>query len=181
MNKLPQTLETSRLTLRPAQSEDADALFSAYCGVPDCARYLTRGVHTSITQTAKFLDEWCSQAWTRESASFAWVVAERQTDLPIGTFVVIRNLDTAEVHFGIGKEYWGCGLVVEAGHAAVNWLFEHNNVRQLSTVCDAEHVRSQRVLEKLGFQRDELLQKYLVIPAFGSFARDGIRFSRVKG
>ncbi|OYU30815.1 MAG: GNAT family N-acetyltransferase [Comamonadaceae bacterium PBBC2] len=180
MNRLSKTLTASRLILRQARSSDADALFHAYCGEPDCAHYLTRGVHTSMSQTAEFLEKWCVHAWSKEDASFAWVIAERHVDLPIGIFLVIRNEDSAQIHFGIDKQHWGCGLVAEAGHAAITWLFENNTLRQLSTVCDAEHVRSQRVLEKLKFVREGLLEKHLVIPAFGPLARDGVLYSRAR-
>jgi ribosomal-protein-alanine N-acetyltransferase len=180
MDLLPQTLTTSRLILRQARLDDADELFQVYCGVPECTRYLTRGVHTSILQTAKFLEVWCTRAWTEQTASFAWVIADRHTDQPIGTFVVVRDGNGSQIHFGIGKQYWGRGLVVEAGNAAVKWLFENNNLNQLSTVCDAEHVSSQRVLAKLGFERKGVLQQCLVMPAFGALARDGVLYSRGK-
>ncbi len=178
MDLLPQTLTTSRLILRQARLDDADELFQVYCGVPDCARYLTRGVHTSSLQTARFLEVWCNQAWKEQNASFAWVIAEGHTDRPIGTFVVLRDGKGSQIHFGIGKQYWGRGLVVEAGTAAVKWLFENNTLNELSTVCDAEHVSSQRVLVKLGFERKEVLHQYLVMPAFGPLARDGVLYSR---
>jgi ribosomal-protein-alanine N-acetyltransferase len=179
MNRFPKTLTTSRLLLRSAKWDDADALFHGYCGVPDCARYLTRGIHTSPTQTASFLGKWCLQAWTKEDNSFAWVIAERDTNLPIGNFVVIRMGDSARIHFGIGQPYWGRGLVVEAGLIAVQWLFEDKALRQLATVCDAEHVRSMRVLEKLGFEKEGLVKHHLVLPAFGPIARDGVAYSIV--
>jgi ribosomal-protein-alanine N-acetyltransferase len=180
MDLLPQTLTTARLILRQARLDDADELFQVYCGVPDCARYLTRGVHTSSLQTAKFLEVWCIQAWTEQYASFAWVIAERHTDQPIGTFVVLCDGSGSQIHFGIGKQYWGRGLVVEAGTAAVKWLFENNTLSELSTVCDAEHVSSQRVLAKLGFERKGVLPQCLVMPAFGALARDGLLYSRGK-
>jgi RimJ/RimL family protein N-acetyltransferase len=180
MNQFPETLTTPRLVLRSAKSDDADELFRGYCGDSDCAQYLTRGMHTSPTQTASFLEKWCVRAWTKAGQSFAWVIAEHETNLPIGTFVVIRDGDRAQIHFGIGKQHWGRGLVVEAGQSAVAWLFEHNALRQLSTVCDAEHVQSARVLEKLGFANEGLLKNQLVLPAFGPIARAGVSYVRVR-
>jgi RimJ/RimL family protein N-acetyltransferase len=126
------------------------------------------------------LEKWCLQAWTREDDSFACVIAERGTDVPMGTFVVVRVGDTAHIHFGIEKRHWGCGLVVEAGQHAVSWLFEHRRMRQLSTVCDARHLRSRRVLEKLGFTSEGVIKNHLLLPAFGPIARDGVAYSRGK-
>ncbi|WP_415774402.1 GNAT family N-acetyltransferase [Paraburkholderia sp. J94] len=82
-----------------------------------------------------------------------------------------------EIHFGIGERFWGRGLAVEAARVAMSALWRSPDVQRIRTVCDVENTGSKRVLEKLGFQCEGTLRKWLVLPAFGNLARDCYVFS----
>jgi [ribosomal protein S5]-alanine N-acetyltransferase len=165
-------LLTQRLRLRRARDGDAPVLFSNYTGVPDCARFLQRQVHRDVAQTSAMLTKWCDSAWDEPGAPFSWVISTRVEDEPIGLFVVIPDGHKTEIHYGIGERFWGRGLVAEAGLAAIPALWRTPATQRIWTVCDVEHIGSRRVLEKLGFRCEGTLQKWLVLPAFGSTARD---------
>jgi ribosomal-protein-alanine N-acetyltransferase len=49
------------------------------------------------------------------------------------------------------KPYWGTGLAAEAGHAAINYAFEHLKARQLFAGHHPDNLASCRLLKKLGF------------------------------
>lgn len=170
-------LLTERLRLRRTRPGDAGALFANYTGVPDCCRFLQRQVHKNVEQTQAMLAKWCDTAWDETGTPFSWVIGTRDEDEPIGVFVVIPDGHKTEIHFGIGERFWGRGLVAEAGAAAVQALWQSPAVQKIWTVCDVEHTGSRRVLEKLGFQCEGTLQKWLVLPAFGNTARDCYVFS----
>jgi RimJ/RimL family protein N-acetyltransferase len=117
----PDVITTSRLILRSAIQGDGEKLFDRYCGDAACSRFLMRGRHISVAQTENFLDRWCGKAW-EDGGSFAWVIAEKIRNEPIGVFTVIIRDHHAEFHFGISKSHWGQGLVIEAGLAVIAWL-----------------------------------------------------------
>lgn len=161
------TLITNNLELRCAENYDLTNLFENYCGDPACSRYLMRGRHTSLQQTQKFLETWCGAAWQEEGKSFAWVIADKQSKQAIGAFTLMQENPILAIHFGIAQAYWGRGLLVEAGMAVITWLATEHAGRSVRTICDCENLRSSRVLEKLGFIRDEQQQQYVVMPECG--------------
>ncbi|MEQ5843194.1 GNAT family N-acetyltransferase [Paraburkholderia acidicola] len=174
-------LLTRRLRLRRTRQGDAPVLFENYTGVPECSRFLQREAHQDVSRTAAMLGKWCDSAWDEARATFSWVIATRDEDEPIGVFVAIPDAHRIEVHYGIGERFWGRGLAVEAGHAAIAALWRSPGTQRIWTVCDVEHVGSRRVLEKLGFHCEGTLRKWLVLPAFGDVARDCYVFSLTSG
>ena len=174
-------LLTERLRLRRARQGDASMLFENYTGVRNCSRFLQRDAHQDVSRTAAMLDKWCDAAWGETGTPFSWVIATRDEDEPIGVFVAIPEAHRTEIHYGIGERFWGRGLAVEAGHAAISALWRSPDTQRIWTVCDVEHVGSRRVLEKLGFHCEGTLRKWLVLPAFGDVARDCYVFSLTSG
>jgi [ribosomal protein S5]-alanine N-acetyltransferase len=170
-------LLTERLRLRRARCGDAPILFENYTGAQNCSRFLQRRAHDNVAHTEAMLEKWCITAWDEADAPFAWVICTRDDNEPIGLFVVIPEGHKTEIHFGIGERFWGRGLVVEAARAAVSSLWRSPNIQRIWTVCDVENTRSRRVLEKLGFQREGTLRKWLILPAFGKLPRDCYIFS----
>ena len=175
-------LETPRLTLGPARPGDADQLFINYCGDPACGTFLQRKPHARAAQTAAMLEKWSNAANAQQAATgapFAGVIRERVADEAVGVFVVIPDAHKVEIHYGIAKRLWGRGLLTEAADAAVSFLRGMAGVERIWTVCDVDNDASRRVLEKLGFQREGLLRKWLKLPAYGNAARDCWVFSSV--
>ncbi|WP_051980395.1 GNAT family N-acetyltransferase [Burkholderia sp. 9120] len=174
-------LLTKRLCLRRARQGDASVLFENYTGAQNCSRFLQRHAHKDVAHTEAMLEKWCITAWDESDAPFAWVISTRDDDEPMGLFVVIPERHKTEIHFGVGERFWGCGLAVEAGRAAVSALWRSPNIQRIWTVCDVENTGSRRVLEKLGFECEGTLRKWLVLPAFGNLARDCYIFSSTSG
>lgn len=170
-------LLTQRLRLRRARRGDAPVLFRNYTGDQNCSRFLQRHGHLDVASTEAMLGKWCDAAWDQVGTPFSWVISTRDGDEAIGVFVVIPEGHKTEIHFGVGERFWGRGLVAEAGTAAVSALWRSHCVQRIWTVCDLEHAGSRRVLEKLGFQCEGTLRKWLVLPAFGDAARDCYVFS----
>jgi [ribosomal protein S5]-alanine N-acetyltransferase len=170
-------LLTQRLRLRRSRRGDGPVLFTNYTGATSCSRFLQRQVHRAAAQTEAMLAKWCDSAWDETDTPFAWVISTRNEDEPIGMFVVVPDGHKTEIHFGLAERFWGQGLMVEAGLAAIQTLWQTPSTQRIWTVCDVEHQGSRRVLEKLGFQCEGMLKKWLMLPAFGETARDCYVFS----
>ena len=125
---IPKPIRTARLFLREAKEIDSKNLYRNYTSDAECSRFLTRKPHTQIEQTTEFLNKWCKINWEKDSNHFSWVVSHIENDEAIGIFLVSIEDHKAEIHFGLGKEYWRQGFATEAGIAVVKWLSETKNI-----------------------------------------------------
>jgi len=67
---------------------------------------------------------------------------------------VDRSSRTAMLGYAIGRRWWGRGLATEAARAAMAWAVEVFHLERIWASTDARNTKSQRVLEKLGMQRE---------------------------
>jgi ribosomal-protein-alanine N-acetyltransferase len=147
-------LRTDRLLLRRFEPGDVDDAL-AYRSDPEFARYLRHIPQPFTREHAEaFVRQNIEEPWD-EMPTFAVVLDGRV----IGTV----NLDidaaarTAMIGYAIARAHWGRGLVVEAARAVLDWAFVEHRLVEVWASTDVEHVRSQRVMEKLGMVRDETL------------------------
>lgn len=172
----PCKLITPRLYLRSSSKSDVQILFDNYCSDEDRSKFLAREAHRSVEQTSNFLNLWCKSAWENDFSDFAWVIAIKKTNTPIGVFIVKSQSDIAEIHYGISRDCESQGYITEAGAAVVEWLKTNTNIKIVRTECDVENYGSIKVLEKLGFKNVGHIKNGLYLPAFGKNARDCYRF-----
>ncbi|WP_081925269.1 GNAT family N-acetyltransferase [Bosea sp. UNC402CLCol] len=165
--KPPVTFETSKLILTAARRTHAASLFKEYTGREDAARYLQRSAHPSQIRTETVIDAWGQANW-HTSNRFVWSILRRPEEKPIGLFLMFIEGSSAEIHYGIGPDYWGQGLATEAGLAVMNWVTERSEISEVSTSCATEHAASLRVLEKIGLQRTRLLSGELPLGSAGT-------------
>lgn len=176
----PKVLSTKRLILRSAIDVDSENLFRNYTSDPECSRFLTRLPHSHVDKTAVFLKKWCDTSWQNDSNHFAWVVSLAENNEAMGVFIVMIDEHKAQVHFGIGRKFWRQGYMTELGAVAIEWLMKQPELQRIWAVCDLFNNGSIKVLENLGFEREGILQKWLVLPAFGEIARDCYVYARTE-
>ncbi|KAM7485537.1 hypothetical protein LguiA_001546 [Lonicera macranthoides] len=87
---------------------------------------------------------------------------------PIGAVSVTENRGNdrcrGELGYVLGSAYWGRGIVTEAVKMAAKIVFEEReNFERIEALVDVDNVSSQRVCEKVGFQREGVLRKYFEI------------------
>jgi RimJ/RimL family protein N-acetyltransferase len=64
-------------------------------------------------------------------------------------------LSEVEVGWRLAREAWGAGYATEAARAVVDHAFDALGLPALVSMTTPANVRSQRVMEKVGFVRDE--------------------------
>jgi [ribosomal protein S5]-alanine N-acetyltransferase len=149
----PIVLRTERLILRPFQDSDVEDALS-YRDDPEFARLLPHIQQPFSRRDAEaFVALNMSEPWER-SPTFAVVL----DGTLIGTvnFEVEADTRSAMVGHAIGRAWWGRGLATEAARAAITWAIDRFGLVRIWASTDARHVRSRRVLEKLGLQREAL-------------------------
>ena len=68
------TLETERLTLRPFNTEDAEAMFNGWAGDPEVTKYLTWNTHKTIDDAKAILGQWVKEYEMPARLNFAIVL-----------------------------------------------------------------------------------------------------------
>ena len=92
---------------------------------------------------------------------FQWIVLVDGT--PGGWItLVILNWDhgLAEVGYTLSETYQRRGLMVTAMHGLLRELFTRTSLERIEARCAIENLASQKVLDRLGFQREGRLRSY---------------------
>ncbi|KAL0558417.1 hypothetical protein IC582_002984 [Cucumis melo] len=156
---MAKSMEVSRITLRPFQLSDVDD-FMVWAGDDRVMKSIRWNVFTSKEQAHDFIRDVCiPHPWRRSicvdgrSVGFVSVYPWSGEDRC-----------KADVGYAVAREYWGRGIVTEALKIAVPQVFEKfPEVVRLQAFVFIENRASQRVVEKVGFQKEGLLRKYCYI------------------
>lgn len=99
-----------------------------------------------------------------KTKTFAFAITVE--DKVVGSIGVFRceniHFRTAEIGYYIGEPYWGNGLVTSAVKQVCNYVFQNTDIIRIFAEPFAYNTASCRVLEKAGFQFEELLRKNAV-------------------
>jgi RimJ/RimL family protein N-acetyltransferase len=158
----PDRFETARLTLRPATSHDAAALFDVYTSDPQATRYLSWRTHELVSETREFVEE-ADARWHRNEA-FTWVLVPRAAPGPIGMVSAAPGMHGVEIGYVLGRDWWGRGLMVEAAVVVVDWLRAQPEVFRIWAYCAVDHRRSVRVMERVGLTYEATLRRWITLP-----------------
>ena len=82
-----------------------------------------------------------------------YLVVEKKTDLPVGTFSFLKLNDEVNYHIGYGMfpEYWRKGIAQELVKHGTEFFFDSTNFESLFAITNKEHDVSKHVLSKSGF------------------------------
>jgi RimJ/RimL family protein N-acetyltransferase len=173
----PDLFETSRLTLRPIEPDDDDAVFEGYAQDPIVCRFLVWRTHVAITETQAFIAH-CLEA----SSSRTYAMVEREGGRLIGC-LDLRREAPHRVGFGhvLARPWWGMGLMTEVLSEIVAWWsLRQDGMWRIGAVCDVENPASVRVMEKAGLVREGVLQRWSVHPNLGPEPRDCFIYALVR-
>jgi RimJ/RimL family protein N-acetyltransferase len=143
------------LLLRRWQEEDLEP-FSAISGDPEVMEHFPAPL--SHQQSAALIG--------RTEASFEahgyglWAVelcGEASLAGFVGALAVEDDLPfypAVELGWRLGREFWGRGIAIEGARAVSEYAFQTLGLRELVAYTAARNQRSQRVMERLGMQRD---------------------------
>jgi [ribosomal protein S5]-alanine N-acetyltransferase len=162
--KAPETLETARLVLRRPVPGDADAIFRRYAADPVVTRYLSWPTHRSLADTQAFLT-WSDDEWERSPAG-PYLVFERggrTASLLGGTGLAFKSPLRAVTGYVFAQDVWGQGVATEALAAMVD-VARKVGVQRLEAICHVDHQASAKVLEKCGFQKEDVRREHFTFP-----------------
>ncbi len=172
----PDSFQTARLLLRPLGIGDVQAIHDGYAQDPEVSRYLTWRPHTSIDQTAAYV-----QSCVRATTYRTYALIEQRTKQLVGAFD-LRDTGLARVGYGyvLARPFWGNGLMTEALTEVVNWALRQPSIWRVGDVVDVDNVASARVMEKAGLECEGLLRRWGNHPNVADSPRDCFSFAKVR-
>jgi RimJ/RimL family protein N-acetyltransferase len=145
-------LETERLWLRWPRLSDAET-FARLAGEPEVSSQTANIPHPyNLRDAEQFIRRTRAENESGQGLVLA-LAFKRQPNEPIGVIGAHGASFRGAAHLGywLGREFWGQGLMTEAGRAFVDMIFGVSSLSEI--VCDAlpGNDASRRVQEKLGF------------------------------
>lgn len=147
------TLSTSRLTIKPLEIIDAEALYPM---LSDSAiyRYIPDNPPSSLDDLKERFRRYCegpSQGQHEEWLN--WLVALKHTDTSVGTLqaTISVNSRTARIAYLFGPAFWKQGLATEAVSALIDWLLD-KKVLWVTADIDTRNESSIKLVKRLGFR-----------------------------
>lgn len=156
LDHLP-TLNGDNLRLRALTSNDLPDLIAIFSDV-DVVRFTSIDPLTSEAAATAFLEE-IHQGF-RSGTLYQWGIQVEQ-DI-VGT-CTLASIDCkhrrADLGFALAQAFWGQGLIQRALPVVIQFGFEQLGLHRIEADADPRNIRSIRVLERFGFQREGLLRE----------------------
>lgn len=152
-HKGTQTLETPRLLLRRAVTEDAQAMFENWANDPDVTHFLTWPPHESVEVTRAVLQSWAEGY--RQDDYYQWMIVPKDLGQPIGSLCATvrkESTDALELGYCLGRTWWHQGIMLEAVNAVIDFLFDQVNAQRVEAKHDIRNPRSGGVMKQCGMK-----------------------------
>lgn len=147
------------LRVRIPRQDDAAALF-AEAADPRVTRWFSWGPYESQEEAAAYLERLPAE---RERGLQLDLVVEHRRAGPIGItgFSEIARRDRrATIGSWLGHAWWGTGANREAKALMCHLGFQLLGLERIGSYTGVEHVRSQRALQSIGFEREGVLRGF---------------------
>ncbi len=153
------TLDTPRLRLRHPRAGDAEAVFAIF-GDPAAMRYWSHEPLADLDAARAYLAD--IDAGFAKRSLFQWAITEPEEG-ELGGTVTLTTWDRtnrhAEVGFMLAPSRWGRGYASEAVGVVLGFAFGSMDLHRIEAELDPRGAASERLLQRLGFQREGLLRQ----------------------
>jgi ribosomal-protein-alanine N-acetyltransferase len=154
-------LSTERLWLRNITKADADFFFQEFSNPLVNEFIFDAEPCKSIDDAAKWVEWYTNDVFDHNR----WVLVSKQSGLRLGTcgfHMWDSNNNRTELGYELLPENWGKGYMNEAVTAALQFAFNEMKIHRVYATTYTGNTRSQKVLEKLSFQKEGLLEDYFL-------------------
>lgn len=150
-NRLPD-VETDRLYLRQRTSADAEDIF-AYARLPEVTIPAGFPAVETLADELYYIEHIYPSNLAKENIPSGYGITLKGTDKVIGSidFPHRHGDKTLEIGYLLHPDYWGQGIVPEAGRAMLQVGFELLGLDKIILICYDYNKQSQAVARKLGF------------------------------
>ncbi len=139
-------LETERLILRKFTADDTEALYRIL-GDREVNTFLPWFPLKSIEEARALFETRYAAAYEKERG-YLYAVCLKEGDCPIG-YVTAGTEGGYDLGYGLRKEFWGRGIVTEAGRAVIDQV-RRDGLPFITATHDVNNPRSGAVMRRLG-------------------------------
>jgi RimJ/RimL family protein N-acetyltransferase len=159
MERRPATVEGApvladdAIELRPWRDGDAAALAGA-------GDYSAEIEHLDKTRPHRWIDD--QRRFRASERGWSFAIVERASGEVAGGIGIAHRHPpgAAEPGYWLLPEHRGKGLATRATRLVCAWAFEEQGIARMQATVEPWNDASQRVLERVGFQREGLLRSY---------------------
>ena len=142
---------TPGFTLEPQVAAHAEEMF-AVLGDPAIYEYENKAPSSVDWLRARFTRLEARQSPDGAQQWLNWVIRLPKSELAGYVQATVRADGIAAIAYVLASRFWGRGLASQAVQAMLDELAQHHGVHTFSAVFKRENRRSQRLLERLGFE-----------------------------
>ena len=153
-------LETRNLLLRRMHPADANALFKVL-GDDEVAEFYDDDAFVHISQASDQIEAW--ESGFQNKRSIRWGITRKDEGDIIGScgYYGIHTWNRrASIGYELGRIYWRQGIMAEALSAMIDFGFDEMDLNRIEALVMPENSASIKMLEKLGFRNEGLLEEY---------------------
>jgi len=155
---LPECIRTPRCLLRPFRPADADDVY-VYRRDPEVVRFLPVAQPFERRDADAFVATQVLADWRERCV---WALEHDGRVVGGVSLRLSRQKLRAEVGYELARWLWGGGLMTEAVSTVIDVAFRRLPLIKVTATTTAANVRSIRLLQKLGMQREALLRQHWV-------------------
>jgi RimJ/RimL family protein N-acetyltransferase len=144
-------LQSGRLTLRPLQSSDVEAVAS-YSTKPEFIRFLPLPPQT-MESAAQFVGQAVANGQPDPKGDWLFAIQIRQEPRLISIIRIgVRSAEhrQGDLGYAVHPDHWGKGYATEAVRRILEFGFEELSLERIWATADVRNVASWRVMEKAG-------------------------------
>jgi ribosomal-protein-alanine N-acetyltransferase len=143
------SLRISRLTLRPLQLNDAEALHRIY-QTEGVLRYFPNPIAPPLEKVQRLITAQQVHWETQGYGNWGLLPDGEEEIIGWAGLQYLLELDETEVGFLLDQPFWGRGYATEAALASLQFGFEHFSLDHMIALVHPDNLASQRVIEKCG-------------------------------
>lgn len=144
-------LETERLVLRPFKETDVEDMYYNWANNDNVTRFLTWPTHSSKEITKSVVNLWVSRY--KDTKNYQWCIECKSNHQAIGSMAIVHmeeEINSVEIGYCIGEEYWNRGITSEALKEVIRFLFEKVECNRIYARHDLQNPNSGKVMKKAG-------------------------------
>ena len=152
-------IRTDRLVLGELRVDDASAMCRQMRALPGNSGWV--GTHATESPEHARRRICHHNAAFKRKANIHWAIRKAKGKSLIGLCKLFEfeYQSKAEIGYWIGTRYWNNGFATEAVRSVVAFAFGMLELHRVYASTDVTNLASQRVLEKLGFEKEGVLKQ----------------------
>ncbi|MDR2371767.1 MAG: GNAT family N-acetyltransferase [Puniceicoccales bacterium] len=153
-------LSSERLMLQTIQEKDLSAIVNLLSDY-ETVWMLTYAPWPYTVQEAVLWVNYVNNMCTMGRGCFWGIHGEGNVFIGTAGLSIIPEHEKAELHYWLGRAYWGQGYGTEIARRIMSYAFEDLKVNRLEVNHMVRNTRSQHVIEKCGFKFEGTLRSYV--------------------